>query len=100
MKTLRFFWIMILIFMVITLSACSLKKDPGNATSVKPRFAYVANDDGTISIYTVDATTGKLRHNGYVVTGYHTYSVTVDPSGRFAYAGNSFSVPTPDCHTP
>ena len=31
-----------------------------------PRFAYVANtDDDTISIYSVEAGTGRLRHNGY-----------------------------------
>src|SRR2546428_432385 len=32
-----------------------------------PRFAYVANfSDDTVSMYTVNATSGQLRHNGYV----------------------------------
>ena len=55
-----------------------------------PRFAYVANsNDNTVSIYTVNATTGQLRHNGYVVAGASPISVTVDPSGKFAYVANS-----------
>jgi uncharacterized repeat protein (TIGR01451 family) len=54
-----------------------------------PRFAYVANEsDNTISIYIVDATTGQLRHNGYVVAGTTPFSVTVDSSGRFVYVAN------------
>lgn len=64
-----------------------------------PRFAYVTNmDDNTVSMYTVNATTGQLRHNGYVDTGALPISVTVDPAGRFVYvpnnAGNSVSVYT------
>ena len=35
-----------------------------------PRFAYVADsDDDTVSIYSVNATTGQLRHSGYVCEG-------------------------------
>ncbi|HLQ26476.1 MAG TPA: hypothetical protein VK138_11435, partial [Acidiferrobacterales bacterium] len=35
-----------------------------------PRFAYVANQtSNTVSIYTVNATTGQLRPNGYVTAG-------------------------------
>ena len=42
----------------------------GTSAHVYPRFAYVANvTDGTISIYTIDAATGKMRHNGYVRRG-------------------------------
>ncbi len=58
-------------------------------TTPYPRFAYVANfTSSTISIYTVDSTTGQLRHNGYVAAGTSPISVTVDPSGKFAYAAN------------
>ena len=61
---------------------------PATATKY-PRFAYAANrDDGTISIYTVNADTGQLRHNGYVAAGSYTLSVAVDPLGKFAYAAN------------
>jgi len=56
------------------------------ANLLAPRFAYVATLDG-IAIYIVDVTTGQLRHNGYVATGGYP-SVTVDPSGRFAYSIN------------
>src|SRR3989454_966241 len=57
-----------------------------------PRFAYVANSfENTISMYTVNATTGQLRHKGYVVAGTNPWSVAVDPSGKFAYAANASS---------
>lgn len=59
------------------------------AASNMPRFAYVTNsNDNSVSIYTVNASTGQLRHNGYVATGNIPYSVSVDPSGRFAYVAN------------
>ena len=55
-----------------------------------PRFAYVANgNSNTVSIYTVNATTGQLRPNGYVTAGLLPVSVTVDPSGRYAYVANN-----------
>ena len=55
-----------------------------------PRFAYVANNgDGTVSMYTANAVTGQLRHNGYVAAGTGPLSVAVDPSGKFAYVANS-----------
>jgi hypothetical protein len=57
-----------------------------------PRFAYVANFyDSSVSIYTANAETGQLRHNGYVAAGASPLSVTVDPSGKFAYVANSGS---------
>ncbi|MDO8990766.1 MAG: beta-propeller fold lactonase family protein [Sideroxyarcus sp.] len=60
-----------------------------NCVTPSPRFAYVANSsDNTVSIYTVNAATGQLRHNGYAMTGASPHSVTVDPSGRFAYVAN------------
>ncbi len=55
-----------------------------------PRFAYVANlDDNTVSIYTVNASTGKLRAHGFVATGAGTMGITVHPSGKYAYVTNS-----------
>ncbi len=54
-----------------------------------PRFAYVANaNDNTVSIFTVNAATGQLRHNGYITTEVSPHSVSVDPSGKFAYVAN------------
>ena len=56
------------------------------------RFAFAANDvDDTISMYTVNASTGELRANGYIATGMTPRSVTVTPSGKFAYTANQTS---------
>ena len=53
------------------------------------RFAFVANfNDNTLSAYTVDSTTGRMRANGYVITGTNPRWVAVDPSGKFAYVTN------------
>ena len=57
--------------------------------AIVPRFAYVANiSEQTVSIYTVNATTGQLRHNGDAATGTNPVSVKVDPFGKFAYVAN------------
>jgi 6-phosphogluconolactonase (cycloisomerase 2 family) len=54
-----------------------------------PRFAYVTNPaDNTVSMYTVNVTTGQLRNNGYVFAGNGPGGVTVDPSNKFAYVTN------------
>ena len=72
----------VLCVVTIALAACG----GGGAPAVYPRFAYVANQgDNTVSIYAVDATTGRLRANGYVAAGATPVFVTVDPSGKFAY---------------
>lgn len=34
-----------------------------------PRFAYLANSDGTTSAFTIEADSGYLRHDGYVLSG-------------------------------
>jgi 6-phosphogluconolactonase len=60
----------------------------GAATSVSPRFAYSPNvHDGTISQYTVDASTGQLRPNGYLFDGINRSiaGIAVDSAGRFAF---------------
>jgi hypothetical protein len=49
-----------------------------------PRFAYVPNfGDNTVSIYTVSASTGQLRDNGYVLAGHGPGEATL--GGRFLY---------------
>ncbi len=54
-----------------------------------PRFAYAANyADRTISMYTVNADTGRLRHNGYVLMDTGACAVALHPSGRFLYTAN------------
>ncbi|HSA16170.1 MAG TPA: beta-propeller fold lactonase family protein, partial [Spirochaetota bacterium] len=75
----------------LVFAACdsSGSSDSGDSTQNIPRFAYAANyDDDTISCYTVDAGTGRLRHNGYVEAGTNPRSVCADPWGRFLYAPN------------
>jgi 6-phosphogluconolactonase (cycloisomerase 2 family) len=88
------------LFVLAALAACGGGGGGGGAAATPPpnnpppnnvpRFAYVANyDDDTVSIYTVNATTGQLRHNGYVATGANPISVAVDPAGKFAYVANN-----------
>jgi 6-phosphogluconolactonase (cycloisomerase 2 family) len=54
-------------------------------------FAYVANsgfrNSNTISMYTIDATTGALTSTG-TEAGENPGSVAVHPSGKFAYVAN------------
>jgi YVTN family beta-propeller protein len=60
------------------------------------KFAYVASEgcpdafEGNVSIYAINATTGALTSIGSpVATGdFGAHSVTVDPSGKFAYVAN------------
>ena len=57
-----------------------------------PRFAFVVNTkDSTVSTYTVNATSGLLRDNGYVVVGKKPAGATVTPNGAFLYVANSGS---------
>jgi DNA-binding beta-propeller fold protein YncE len=60
------------------------------------KFAYVANwtgsdTDGSVSMYTVDATTGGLTPSGSIATGLSPTSIAIHPSGKFAYVTNSGS---------
>ena len=65
-----------------------------------PRFAYVANrDSGDVSAYTINSTSGVLApiscnsscSGSNFLAGNNPYSVTVDPSGKFAYVANNSS---------
>jgi len=53
------------------------------------KFAYVPSEGGpaptTVSIYTIDATTGALTPTGMIAGAGRAVSVTVHPSGKFAY---------------
>ncbi len=67
-----------------------------NSVVVDPsgKFAYVANGGGgsaSVSMYTINATTGALTSIGTITTGGDPVSVAVDPSGKFAYVTNSSS---------
>ena len=65
--------------------------DLSGSCFLETRFAYVANSNGTVSIYAVNLKTGQLRSNGYTLAGPLPNAVTVDPSGRFAYVANTGS---------
>ena len=66
--------------------------------SPTPKFAYVANacvstsdcSAGNVSAYTINSSTGALRAvaGSPFAAGSYPRSVTVDPSGRFAYVTN------------
>ena len=84
-----------IVALVLGLASCGGGGGGGGSTPPPPgvtpsaRFAYVANfGESTVSIYTVNATTGQLRHNGYVAAGSNPSSVTIAPSGKFAYVAN------------
>src|SRR5271163_773499 len=61
------------------------------------RFAYVANlgsnavDAGTISMFTINSTTGVLSPTtpATVATGFLPQGIGIDPLGRFVYTANS-----------
>ena len=48
------------------------------------RFAYVTSTDDSVSAYAFDELTGDLHLLGTVAAGTTPWSVTIDPSGRFA----------------
>ena len=56
----------------------------------QPRFAYVANNvDGTINMYTIDASTGGLNPIDTAIACYGVLSIAVDPHGKYLYAVGS-----------
>jgi 6-phosphogluconolactonase len=70
------------------------------AVAVDPsgKFAYVVDgsdgfpgENGKVSMYTINATTGVLTSIGTIGTGLSPTSITIDPSGKFAYVANSGS---------
>ena len=85
-----------LLSVVLALTACGGGGGgEGGSTAVPanlPRFAFVANfDDASVSSYAVDNASGRLKYIGKAAAGSNPRSVTVDPSGRFAYVANQTS---------
>lgn len=90
-------------FVVAVLNACGGggggSDGGGGGTPAPPtppvgslRFALVANEtSNTVSLYTVDGTTGVMRANGYTFLGAGAapVAVAVTPNGAFAYVANS-----------
>ena len=53
------------------------------------KFVYVANDlSDNVSMYSIDASTGRLAFLGEIDAESYTASVTVHPSGKFVYVTN------------
>jgi len=61
--------------------------------SIIVRFAYAANaGDNTVSVYSIDLTTGALSAVGTPVpTGTSPYAIAPSPDGRYVYVGNEGS---------
>lgn len=58
--------------------------------SLVPRFAYATDlIDNTVSIYTVNAGTGQLRHKGYTVVNGNPVALAISPTGKSAYTADS-----------
>src|ERR1035438_2435281 len=58
-----------------------VKRGP-QAGSVKPRFAYVCNEDSTIEIYTQNPKNGALRPLTYINAGIYCGGSTMDASKK------------------
>lgn len=77
---------------------CAPPPSPGSCApwslAVHPsgKFVYVANEGGftptSVSMYSIDATTGVLTLIGTVAVDGRAIAVTVDPSGKFAYVAD------------
>ncbi len=68
--------------------------DSPAAVAVDPssKYAYVANRmDGTISMFTIDPTTGNLTANGVIETGYAPIGIGFDTTGKYLYVTNEGS---------
>ncbi|MGC2765533.1 MAG: beta-propeller fold lactonase family protein [Candidatus Acidiferrum sp.] len=66
------------------------------AVDTSGKFAYVASGNtpgsaGSVSMYTINATTGALTSIGTIAAGTQPVSVAVDPAGKFAYVTNNGS---------
>jgi YVTN family beta-propeller protein len=71
-----------------------------NSVAVDPsgKFAYAADGgafpagsfggDSSVSMYTINSTTGALTSTGMIAAGAGPDSVAVDPAGKFAYVAN------------
>jgi YVTN family beta-propeller protein len=65
------------------------------AVDTSGKFAYAASGNtpgsGSVSMYTINATTGALTSIGVISTGENPVSVAVDPAGKFVYVTNNGS---------
>jgi 6-phosphogluconolactonase (cycloisomerase 2 family) len=56
------------------------------------KFAYIANEGGftptSVSMYSVDTSTGSLTSLGTIAAGGRANSIALDPTGKFAYVAD------------
>jgi YD repeat-containing protein len=64
---------------------------PSPLGSVVPRFVYENNPNGTISIYSVNPTTGQLRSLGITQGQGQSLAFALDPTSKYLYVANTFS---------
>ncbi len=58
----------------------------GGGSTLKVRFAFAGNFDGTVSVFGVDANPGGLRYLGYLkINGFAVQDIVVHPSNHYAY---------------
>jgi 6-phosphogluconolactonase (cycloisomerase 2 family) len=70
-------------------------RNSGLALAVHPSgtlLAYVTNFPNDVWTYGYDIATGAQKVHGTVAAGSSPTSITIDPSGKFAYVGNSGSL--------
>ena len=81
--------------LALSLTACwsGSTGTTGQQGASGPAFAYVAKQgDGTVSAYSIDASTGALTQltGSPFAAGTYPVFVTVNPAGTFAYAANQY----------
>jgi hypothetical protein len=82
--------VLILIVPMLFVGCGGYTNPPSMPPATAPQLALVANSiSNSISIYAVDAQTGQLQAKEMLPSGgMNTRVLALEPSGRFAYAGN------------
>ena len=76
-----------------TLTAISADVLAGRFVTLDPlgRFVFVLNENDSITTYSLDGVSGSLKLPVVASTASHSSALGVDPTGKFAYLGNSSS---------
>ena len=72
-----------------------------SAQSAVPRYVYTNNypdngSVGTLSVYSVNATTGQLRSLGFVLESGNSLAFAPDPASQYLYIANTTSTSVPN----
>jgi len=71
--------------------ASSVAVDPSGKFVYVTTVSETSGSADSVSMYTINSTTGALASNGTIAAGKDPASMVVDPSGKFAYVANSSS---------